>query len=402
MNSLLFQKTLEKSKSTKELFRGRLNPISNREIEFKKINDYILPNTNGEPAEILYIKDNLSHTSLYNFNVKNSGGFISDGGLKKKYNKYNVENSYIHNKSTGKYNSINSSKSNNKSLNKDIFSKSMKNIRKNIAHTPLYESKNNSIKKNKLYSSSSRSAKNIFSLKKKMNKNIKYNNKNVKEKIKKEKENNQKKNEEEEEEKYEKMNQLIENKIASYIRDLQNKKKPTLEEERNEKKQKILAENGIEIRIDSTIDDEDPKEEDENNYENEKIEEEKLSSNNLNSSKNFVKSKRAISPKKNNYILDKEDNNKKIYKPKIDCLEYINILKNLHSNNKKNPLNKSHSTKNIYKNNLNNSFRNSNKKKISPDKNSYEKCNRKNQRKEEEIKKIEKFIKKKKEITKKN
>ena len=42
MNSLLFQKTLEKSKSTKELFRGRLNPISNREIEFKKINDYIL------------------------------------------------------------------------------------------------------------------------------------------------------------------------------------------------------------------------------------------------------------------------------------------------------------------------------------------------------------------------
>ena len=61
------------------------------------------------------------------------------------------------------------------------------------------------------------------------------------------------------------MNQLIENKIASYIRDLQNKKKPTLEEERNEKKQKILAENGIEIRIDSSIDDEDPKEEDENN-----------------------------------------------------------------------------------------------------------------------------------------
>ena len=41
MNSLLFQKTLEKSKSTKELFRGRLNPISNREIEFKKINDNI-------------------------------------------------------------------------------------------------------------------------------------------------------------------------------------------------------------------------------------------------------------------------------------------------------------------------------------------------------------------------
>ena len=71
----------------------------------------------------------------------------------------------IYNKSTGKLrSSIHSSNSNSKTLTKDPLSKSMKNIRKNTNQTPLYESKNNSIKANKYHTSSCRIMKNIFSL----------------------------------------------------------------------------------------------------------------------------------------------------------------------------------------------------------------------------------------------
>ena len=232
MNSFLLQKNLIKSQSTRDFYRGNLKPISNKDYQFTKSKNYILPNMNGSPPEILYYKDSNSyHNSNYQLNYGNSGGFISDGGLKKKYNKSNLEKSLVHNKSTGKLrSSIHSSNSNSKTLTKDPLSKSMKNIRKNTNQTPLYESKNNSIKTNK-YHSSSRSMKNIFSLKNKINKNHqnKYVNKTNKKKTEKDnknKVNNQKqKIEENEEEKYEKMNQLIENKIASYIRDLQTKKK---------------------------------------------------------------------------------------------------------------------------------------------------------------------------------
>ena len=179
MNSFLLQKNLIKSQSTRDFYRGNLKPISNKEYQFTKSNNYILPNMNGTPPEILYYKDSNSyHNSNYQLNYGNSGGFISDGGLKKKYNKSNLEKSLLYNKSTGKLrSSIHSSNSNSKTLTKDPLSKSMKNIRKNSNQTPLYESKNNSIKPNKYYTSSSRSMKNIFSLKNKINKN--YQNKNV-------------------------------------------------------------------------------------------------------------------------------------------------------------------------------------------------------------------------------
>ena len=414
MNSF-FQKNLIKSQSTRDLYRGNLKPISNKDYQFTKTKNYILPNMNGTPPEILYYKDsNSHHNSNYQLNYGNSGGFISDGGLKKKYNKSNLEKSLIYNKSTGKLrSSIHSSNSNSKTLTKDPLSKSMKNIRKNTNQTPLYESKNNSIKANKYHTSSCRSMKNIFSLKNKINKNfqnknINKTNKKKTEKDNKKKINNQKqKNEENEEEKYEKMNQLIENKIASYIRDLQTKKKPTLEEERNEAKQKVLLEHGIEIRIDSTEDDEEPKEEDENNYENEKenaIEEEKLSSNNLNSSKNFIRSKRAISPKVNNYILndDNKKNNKKKYES-VNSFEYINIIKNLSGIKKEKNLIKSNSTSNIYNNNLNNSFRKSNSINNNNKLHLDDINNNKNKNKIDELKKInfEKLIKEKYESIKK-
>ena len=407
MTSILSSKSLMKSQSSNDLFQGYFNPFSNKETHFTKINNYIIPNTNGIPPEILYYKDSNCHpSSLYKFNYGNSGGFISDGGLNKKYNKFISERSLINSKSMAKLQTIHSSNNISKTLTKEVYSKSMKNIRKNNNQTPLYESKINSLKKNKYYTSSSRSSKNIFSLKNKINKNHKIinNKKKTDKKVKTEKNNNinqKEKNEKNEEEKYEKMNKLIEDKIASYIRDLKNNKKPSFEEERNEKKQKVLAENGIEIRIDSTIDDE-PKEEDENNFVNEKIEEEKLSSNNLNSqsTKYYVKSKRTVSPKINNLFL--EENIKKQYKPRIDSFEYINILKNLEGSireNNNNKLAKSNSTTKIFNNHLDNSFRlsnsNLNQKKIYSNDSTNNLFSKKNIRKKEEL---DEFNRKKKEI----
>ena len=388
MTLLLSPKKLIKSKSSNDFFRRYNNPFAKSENEFIKINNDIIPNTKGTPPEILYYKESKDHShSLYKINDINSKGFISDGGLNKKYNKYALKRNRINSKQ-----SILSNDNSSKTLMKDVFSKSMKNIRKIYNKNLLYESKNNSLKKYKYYTSSSRSLKNIFSFKNKKNKNDKIENKITGIKKEKEKKKNINKKEKNEEEKYEKMNQLIEDKIASYIRDLQNKKKLTLEEERNEKKQKILLENGIEIRFDSTNDDEEIKE---NNFENEKIEEEKLSADNL-SSNNLIKSKRAISPKINNFFI--QENQRKIFKPRINSFEYINILKNLEGSIKENKIVKSNSTSKINNNPLNNSFRLSNSISNKNKKNDNILFSKKNKRKKEELKE---FIEKKNEIRRK-
>ena len=388
MTLLLSPKKLIKSKSSNDFLRRYNNPFAKSENEFIKIKNDIIPNTKGTPPEILYYKESKDHShSLYKINYINSKGFISDGGLNKKYNKYALKRNGINSKQ-----SILSNDNSSKTLIKDVFSKSMKNIRKINNKNLLYESKNNSLKKYKYYTSSSRSLKNIFSFKNKINKNDKKENKKTGKKKEKEKKKNINKKEKNEEEKYEKMNQLIEDKIASYIRDLQNKKKLTLEEERNEKKQKILLENGIEIRIDSTNDDEEIKE---NNFENEKIEEEKLSADNL-SSNNLIKSKRAISPKINNFFF--QENQRKIFKPRINSFEYINILKNLEGSIKENKIVKSNSTTKINNNPLNNSFRLSNSISNKNKKNDNILFSKKNKRKKEELKE---FIEKKNEIRRK-
>ena len=120
------------------------------------------------------------------------------------------------------------------------------------------------------------------------------------------------------------MNQLIENGVAGFLREIQLEKKPTLEDEMNEKKQKVLEENGIEINIDSLENTQDEEIKDENetnlNLENDKIVEE---NNNYNSysSNNIFKGSKKITPQINNYLITNESEsyvNKKVYKQKVD------------------------------------------------------------------------------------
>ena len=145
MTLLLSPKKLIKSKSSNDFFRRYNNPFAKSENEFIKINNDIIPNTKGTPPEILYYKESKDHShSLYKINDINSKGFISDGGLNKKYNKYALKRNRINSKQ-----SILSNDNSSKTLMKDVFSKSMKNIRKIYNKNLLYESKNNYIKKYK-------------------------------------------------------------------------------------------------------------------------------------------------------------------------------------------------------------------------------------------------------------
>ena len=122
------------------------------------------------------------------------------------------------------------------------------------------------------------------------------------------------------------MNQLIENAVAGYIRDIQLEKKPKNEEEINEKKQKVLEDNGIEINIDSLENTQDEerkdKENEYNNFEGDKIEEE-ININSQSSNYNNVKSNRNFYSQINNYLITSQDNEKKIYKPKVDQFEKL-------------------------------------------------------------------------------
>ena len=168
------------------------------------------------------------------------------------------------------------------------------------------------------------------------------------------------------ERKYNYMNQLIENGVAGFLREIQLEKKPTLEDEMNEKKQKVLEENGIEINIDSLENTQDEEIKDENetnlNLENDKIEEEN-NNYNSNSSNNIFKGSKKVTPQINNYLITNESEsfvNKKVYKQKVDQFEYIrkineekkkfpNYITRKTTNSKSNSKNKKNENENSFR-----------------------------------------------------
>ena len=383
-------------------------PTNNR-IEFQKSSNTKQLNINGTSPIIIYKKTPKSnHRSQIEFNFIKSGEYVSDGGLKKKLDKFNGEKAIKENKSSSKI----ISPSNSKKLMKIQTSQSMKSIRKKnetqankntTKKNNERRKKENNIKRNNYFSPPPKSP-NFNGKILKKNKSNKSSNK----------ENKMKKKEidpEEEERKYMYMNKLIENGVAGYIRNIQLEKRPTIEEEMNEKKQKVLEDNGIEINIDSLENTQDEEKKEENeiniNFEDEKIDEE----NNLNShsSNNIFKSNRFISPQINNYLITNESENyiKKIYKPKVDQFEY---LRKINEEKKKIPgyisrklsITKSNNSNNKKKENNENSFRysysndkskskskreNENSKNIDFDDN-FLFSSRKNLRSEEEIKSL--------------
>ncbi len=298
-------------------------PTNNR-IEFKKSSNTKQLNINGTSPIIIYKKTPKSnHRSQIEFNFIKSGEYVSDGGLKKKLDKFNGEKVIKENKSSSKI----ISPSNSKKLMKIQTSQSMKSIRKKnetqankntTKKNNERRKKENNIKRNNYFSPPPKSP-NFNGKILKKNKSNKSSNK----------ENKIKKKEidpEEEERKYMYMNKLIENGVAGYIRNIQLEKRPTIEEEMNEKKQKVLEDNGIEINIDSLENTQDEerkdKENEYNDFEGDKIEEE-ININSQSSNYNNVKSNRNFYSQINIYLITSQESEIKIYKPKVDQFEFI-------------------------------------------------------------------------------
>ena len=394
MNSLPSSyKYIQKSKSSRD-FLTPLHSITSptKKNEFKKISNSKQLNINGTSPIILYKKNpKINHRTQFDFNFLKSGDYVSDGGLKKKLEKFNTEKIIKENKSNSKI----ISPSNSKKMIKSQTSQSMKSIRKkeenksNSFKNKTNEKSKKNIKRNNYFSPPPKSPNYHYSktIKKTINKDNKTNrsskdSKENKEKKEKDLEKEKKLNQEEEERKYMYMNQLIENGVANYIRDFQIEKKLTVEEEMNEKKQKVLEENGIEINIDSleNTQDEEIKEIESQSNKNiintDKIEEENNVNSNSTNTNNLLKSNRIITPQINNYLISNENEIKKIYKPKVDNLEYIRKIyeemKKIPGHiSKRNSMTKSVSSKKRKKNYNENSFRYSysNDKKNSKNKN---------------------------------
>ncbi len=380
MNSLPSSyRYIQKSKSSRD-FLTPLHSITSptNKNEFKKISNSKQLNINGTSPIILYKKtQKINHRTQFDFNFLKSGDYVSDGGLKKKLEKFNTEKIMKENKSNSKI----ISPSNSKRMIKSQTSQSMKSIRKkndnntnNFKNKSNQKSKNN-IKRNNYFSPPPKSPNYHYNktIKKTINKDSKTNRSNKdsrdsKEKKEKDLEKEKKLNQEEEERKYMYMNQLIENGVANYIRDFQIEKKLTFEEEMNEKKQKVLEENGIEINIDSlenTQDDEIKEIENESNKNNlntDKIEEENHLNSNSTNTNNLLKSNKIITPQINNFLISNGNDIKKIYKPKVDNFEYIRkIYEEMRKIpghiSRKNSMSKSVNSKKRKKNYNENSFR---------------------------------------------
>ena len=361
MNSLpISYRYIPKSLSSRDF----LKPLKTYKNSNKKLNEFMKTsnikqlNTNGTSPIIIYKKTpKIHHRSDIELGILKTSDYVTDGGLKKKIEKFNSENNK---------NSKNVCISNSKSMIKKNCSQSMKIMtkkkeNKNSLNNNL-KINNKHIKRNNYFSPppKSSSSKN----KKKQIKKVKENN-TIKEKKKEIKNETKKENESEiDEEKRKYMNQLIENAVAGYIRNIQLEKKPKIEEEMNEKKQKVLEDYGIEINIDSlenTQDEERKENENEyNDFEGDKIEEE-INLNSQSSNYNNVKSNRNFTPQVNNYFITNQDTEKKIYKPKIDQFEFIRKINNERKKNqsRKSSISKLNNSNRKKEKLKDNSFRNS-------------------------------------------
>ena len=130
MNSLpLSYRYIPKSFSTRNFLSPSTTITSpnnkKNKNDFKKSSNLKQLNINGTSPIILFKKTPKSnHRNQIDFNLKNE--YISDGGLKKKIDKYNIEKTIKENKSTNKI----LSPSQSKKMIKNQTSHSMKSIRK--------------------------------------------------------------------------------------------------------------------------------------------------------------------------------------------------------------------------------------------------------------------------------
>ena len=134
--------------------RDFLNPIKTYIKSNKKINEFMKTtnikklNTNGTSPIIIYKKTPRTHyKSEIQFGLLRSGEYITDGGLKKKKEKFNTENPIKETKSSNKMLTT----TNSKTIIKNKCSQSMKSIRKkNDNNTNNFKNKSNQKSKNNI------------------------------------------------------------------------------------------------------------------------------------------------------------------------------------------------------------------------------------------------------------
>ena len=322
---------LPNSCSTKSLNRTRdKSLLSPDNANFQKVTGYGIIGTSGLSPVIIYKRNSKGSQNMEKFKIKRQlkkSNYISDGGLRKKLDKYIT--GFPNNSSQISFpqSSQNKTAKNKDNKNHNLFLGEKKNgLDNNIIKKPKFE-------EIKLFSKTVResnkrpifpkTAKNKNGSKLwKDNINVNSDNKNFDEE--KEKKMREDKN------KY--MNELYENGIANEIRKYQFEKKLTPKELFNEKKKVCLLDNGIEL------DDELNNIEEEGNM-SEEIKEEEISKNNadenINNKKNKTNKlyKSQIEFNHNILSLKNFDNqsmttkNKKVYKPRVNQFDYLKKIK---------------------------------------------------------------------------
>jgi len=352
-----------KKKSETNRDKKRLNQKTNP--NFQKITGSGNINTLGSQSIVVFKKtSNKKNIIDLNHNPKNTqnqnAGYISDGGLSQKLQKFNnntnmnannnMNNIYFNNYVNDKNqpipnnknfkNNYNNEQSNTNTITRKYkeqqFSKTVRDFNKRPAIP-----KNEKIKDENIATKNSKKLKN-----KSVNQNINNNpgnltsNKNSKhiKKINSEDSKNQ------EEKKILVMNKLVEAGVVSEILKLNKKKKITQKDIKDIRKREVLENNGL--PIDFSGDEEEKKDDSKNNENNanNKEEKEKESSKNLEHNNNtnnmgkklMSKTTRGFYPKMNNYMFGLDENNNeektslraKKLKPSVNQFEYINRINN--------------------------------------------------------------------------
>ena len=357
-----------KKKSETNRDKKRLNQKTN--TNFQKITGSGNINTLGSQSIVVFKKtSNKKNIIDLNYNSKNNqnqnAGYISDGGLSQKLQKFNnntnmnannnMNNIYFNNyvndknqpipnnknyKNNYNYEQSNSTNTITRKYKEQQFSKTVRDFNKRPA-----------IPKNEKVKDENTNAKNSKKLKNKsVNQNINSNpgnltnNKNSKhiKKINSEDSKNQ------EEKKILVMNKLVEAGVVSEILKLNKKKKITPKDIKDIRKREVLENNGL--PIDFSGDEEEKKDDSKNNENNANNKEEKEKEKEKENSKNqehnnninnmgkklMSKTTRGFYPKINNYMFSIDDNNNeektslraKKLKPSVNQFEYINRINN--------------------------------------------------------------------------
>ena len=357
-----------KKKSETNRDKKRLNQKTNP--NFQKITGSANINTLGSQSIVVFKKtSNKKNIIDLNYNSKNNqnqnAGYISDGGLSQKLQKFNnntnmnannnINNIYFNNYVNDKNQPI----PNNKNFkNNNIYEQSSNtncNTRKfkeqQFSKTVRDFNKRPAIPKNEKVKDENTNAKNSKKLKNKsVNQNINSNpgnfannknNKHIK-KINIEDSKNQ------EEKKILVMNKLVEAGVVSEILKLNKKKKITQKDMKDIRKREDLENNGL--PIDFSGDEEEKKDDSKSNENNANNKEEKEKEKEKENSKNqehnnntnnmgkklMSKTTRGFYPKMNNYMFSLDDNNNeektslraKKLKPSVNQFEYINRINN--------------------------------------------------------------------------